>query len=58
MKRDGHKIVTGFNVVWMATFDDYDGAPDSSPRRRLMGNGLTELSAIADLLEKERELDY
>jgi hypothetical protein len=37
---------------WSATFDGYDGAEDAND---IMGHGPTELAAIADLLEKERE---
>lgn len=37
---------------WSATFDGYDGAPDSND---IVGRGPTELAAIADLLEQERE---
>lgn len=52
-----HVIHTRFNVFWMATFDDYDGAPDASPQARLMGTGATELVAIADLLDQARDLE-
>ncbi len=35
---------------WMATYDDYDGAPDISCP---MGKGATEQEAIDDLLSQE-----
>lgn len=35
---------------WVATFDDYDGAPDSANRGHI-GYGRTEAEAIADLIE-------
>lgn len=47
-----HVIHTRFNVMWMATFDGYDGAPDAHD---IIGTGTTELAAIADLLDKESE---
>jgi len=34
---------------WVATFDDYDGAPDSQCP---IGKGATEQEAIDDLLEQ------
>ena len=37
---------------WSATFDNYDGALDS---RHPQGYGPTELFAVADLLQQERE---
>lgn len=51
----GRKIVTEFETtprLWSAVFDNYDGAPDS---HHPMGFGQTELSAVADLLEQDRE---
>lgn len=35
---------------WVATFDDYDGAPDATPPASLMGIADTEIDAIVDLL--------
>lgn len=52
-----HTIHTRHNVYWIATFDDYDGAPDAGRRASMLGHGKTELAAIADLLEQERDLD-
>lgn len=42
---------------WSATFRDYDGAPDAKGVNSLIGRGPTELAAIADLLDQERELE-
>jgi hypothetical protein len=42
---------------WSATYDDYDGAEDSS-NRNMIGYGKTEAEAIADLVrlyDEERE---
>jgi hypothetical protein len=41
--------------LWMATFDNYDGAPDSKPPRSLIGFGKTKEEAAADLVEKADE---
>jgi len=35
---------------WIATFDDYDGAPDASERERSVGRADNEIDAIMDLL--------
>ena len=51
------QIKTSFNVYWMATFDDYDGAPDSSPSAKLMGTGRTEQEAIENLIEQATDLE-
>jgi hypothetical protein len=56
----GHKIITSFDYPpiperhsdWSAVFDGYDGAEDAHD---IIGRGPTELSAIADLLEQDRE---
>ncbi len=48
----GHKIVTDFNVYWHAYLDSYDGAPDTKGADSMLGHGLTEIEAIADLLER------
>jgi hypothetical protein len=42
---------------WTATFDDYDGAPESPgvPSRDPVGHGPTEAAAIADLVEQEED---
>lgn len=37
---------------WIATFDDYDGAPDS-PNRSVMGKAEDEVDAIMDLLTED-----
>lgn len=37
---------------WIATFDDYDGAPDS-PNRSVMGKADNEVDAIMDLLTED-----
>lgn len=50
--KDGHDIVTGFNVYWSATLSDYDGAPDAKGPNSQIGHGTTELAAVAALLEK------
>lgn len=63
-KRQSAVIHTSFDyppipdrgMDWTATFEDYDGAPDAKDRN-LIGRGPTELSAIADLLDKERDLE-
>lgn len=39
---------------WIATFDDYDGAPDS-PSRSVMGKAGDEVDAIMDLLTEDWE---
>lgn len=52
-----HTIHTHHNVYWSATFDDYDGAPDAKGHHTLIGHGKTELAAVADLLDKERDLE-
>jgi hypothetical protein len=49
-----HTIHTRYNVYWMATFEGYDGAPDAHD---IIGTGQTELGAIADLLDQERDQD-
>ena len=49
----GHKITTSWQStpqLWMAVFDDYDGAVDS---RHPQGFGKTEAQAVEDLLEHE-----
>ncbi len=35
---------------WVATFDHYDGAPDSGWRSKLSGHGKTEDEAIINLI--------
>lgn len=42
--------------LYIATFDDYDGAPDSLPEQRLTGWGKTEQEAIENLKEQHEEL--
>ena len=41
---------------YCATFDDYDGAPDSSPWSTLRGHGVTPIAAVVDLFANEGEL--
>lgn len=61
-KRQEGKILTSFDYPpiphrgadWSAVFDGYDGAPDAND---IIGRGPTELAAIADLLDKERDRD-
>ena len=37
---------------WIATLDNYDGAPDADPDNRLIGwNRTDELAAVNDLLD-------
>ena len=55
----GHKIVTSFdyppipdrNFDWSAVLADYDGAPDATGPNSMIGRGLTELEAIANLMD-------
>jgi hypothetical protein len=50
----GHKIITSWQStpqLWMAVFDNYDGAVDS---KHPMGFGKTEAQAVEDLLEHEQ----
>ena len=59
-KRQSGKIITSFDYPpiperhsdWSAVFDGYDGAPDAHDP---IGRGPTELAAIADLLDQERD---
>ena len=51
----GRQITAWFNVYWMATFADYDGAPDASPAAKLMGTGRTEAEAVDHLIEQAEE---
>ena len=51
----GHKIITSWQStpqLWMAVFDNYDGAIDS---RHPMGFGKSEMDSVADLLQQERD---
>lgn len=41
------------HLDWTATFDDYDGAPDSNCP---VGHGATEAEAIADLFLEQENL--
>lgn len=60
---NGQKIVTTFwrkpiptNAYdWVATLDDYDGAPDAGPQA--VGYGPTEEVAVQRLLESIEELE-
>lgn len=64
-RRQSGKIHTEFvyppipdrSFDWSATFEGYDGAPIDydTPSRDLIGRGPTELAAIADLLQQERD---
>lgn len=38
--------------MWVATFVDYDGAPDA---RDIIGTGTSERAAIADLMQQRDE---
>ena len=64
-KRQSGKIITNFDYPpiphrgadWSAVFDGYDGGmiDHDTPSRDLIGRGPTELAAIADLLDQERD---
>lgn len=48
--RTEYWLKPGLGADWLATFDDYDGAPDTHCP---IGFGMTEEEAISDLLEKD-----
>jgi hypothetical protein len=51
----GHTIITHWQStpqLWMATFENYDGAPDS---KHPQGFGKTKAEAVADLIEMADE---
>jgi hypothetical protein len=55
-EHDEEPIHTHYNVVWVASRDSYDGAPDSKAPSNLCGTSeRNENAAIADLLQAERE---
>lgn len=49
------RVEQDYMLDYVATTENYDGAPDAHPRDRLMGHGSTPAAAVADLAEQMEE---